>query len=522
MNKEIKIEALGDFKFEFFIEKAIPSGTDDEMEITGVASTINIDHDNERMSVEALKSMATIINDKSVPLRVEHQKEDNAICGLVHKAWVDERNQLWIKAILDRKHPASSILYKSLKDGVKLGLSVGGRVKRAIKEMSEATGKMVKTFYDVVLDEVSVTQRPANYDSWLLAKSIINKGDDTTSLYDSPLYKEFLFEKSSLDYMQSFAKSIPDNSWKKVDFIKNNENINMKEVKKTTETEEETKTKAQETETETKEKAQETETETEVKEKAEGDKKDETTDESFKSMVIKGMESLTNMIAKLAKTTSTEKEEETTIMETKTKAEADETDTETKTKAQETETETKEKSGDEETEAETKTSEKGHGAEYQMKSMKNLLKRMDNLAKATETETETKEKAQEAEDNTEETTEKSMDSFVGSMETIVNSLEAKFAKSGKSAIGLHQAIADIIKNDSEIQKSIKDMMQEKGFKKSVSMGIPYMRSKEGKMFQLTAKEVGEDIKKSQKTVSGQTFKDVYKSEYSSVSNEAAE
>ena len=155
-NKIIKIEADGDFPFSFYIEKAIPDGDEENMTIKGVASTVNIDHDNERMSPEALQSMAEIINEKSVPLRVEHQKDDNAIVGNVNKAWVDSRNQLWIEAALDKSHPGASMLYKALKTGAKLGLSVGGRVKHAMKDLSESAGKMIKTFYNVVLDEVSV------------------------------------------------------------------------------------------------------------------------------------------------------------------------------------------------------------------------------------------------------------------------------------------------------------------------------------------------------------------------------
>ena len=155
MDKDlITIKAEGDFPFTFYIEKAIAGEEGEDMIITGVASTVNIDHDNERMSSSALKSMAEIINEKSVPLRVEHQSGDNAVVGDVYKAWVDERDQLWIKALLHKAHPAAGILYKSLKDGVKLGLSVGGRVKSAIREFSEATGKMVKTFYQVALEEV--------------------------------------------------------------------------------------------------------------------------------------------------------------------------------------------------------------------------------------------------------------------------------------------------------------------------------------------------------------------------------
>ena len=157
-DKIIVAEANGDFPFIFYIEKALQSMEGEDMVITGIASTANVDHDMERMSVNAMSDMANIINEKTVPLRLEHSKEDSAILGSVFKAWMDERNQLWIKARVDKNHPAGPILYNALKEGAKMGLSVGGRVKKAVKEMSEKTGQMVKTFYNVLLDEVSITQ----------------------------------------------------------------------------------------------------------------------------------------------------------------------------------------------------------------------------------------------------------------------------------------------------------------------------------------------------------------------------
>lgn len=503
MEKNIKIEASGDFPFQFFIEKALPSEENGEMIIEGVASTVNIDHDNERMSPSALASMAEVINAKSVPLRIEHQHDNNAVVGNVFKAWIDERNQLWIKAMLDKAHPASGILYKSLKDGVKLGLSVGGVVKNAVKEMSEATGKMVKTFYQVMLNEVSVTQRPANYDSWLLAKSIAKDKENIEQFYETPFYKEFLFETSGYDYLQSFAKSIPDKSWKRVELIDNNINKDMKK-KEGEEKETETKEKAESTETETKEKAESSETET--KEKAE---ESETTTKSFQEYMTKAMESLTNIVTGLVTKSSEKDTEETTIMEDKTKAQ-DSTDESEKEKAESSETETKEKAESSDSE-ETPMKEK-NGDAYKMKS---ILDRLDNLKKAMDTsETETKEKA---EDKESETTEKSasIDSFADVLEKHIEALEDKFAKSGRSVYGLRSMLLDLVKNDPEIQKEISSMSKEAGFKKSISNGTPFIRSKTGQVYEIVAKEVGgTTIEKSAKAETD--FKTMYKTQLSSV------
>jgi HK97 family phage prohead protease len=499
----IKIEANGNFPFSFYIEKAIPGGTEDEMTIKGVASTTNIDHDAERMSESSLQAMATVINEQTVPLRVEHQKEDSAIIGSVNKAWVDERNQLWIEASLNKSHPGASMLYKALKTGAKLGLSVGGRVKHAVKELSEAAGKYIKTFYDVALDEVSVTSRPANYDAWLVSKSIIENGESGDRFVDSPIYKEFLFETPVFDYMQSFAKSVPDNAWKKVDINKSNEETNMKKmedmkVKKATDETSETKEKAVE-ETETKEKAVE---ETETKEKAADTKEATDTEEKFKSMVTKALEGLTSAVLSLSKTSETKEknDEETTIMEEK---------------SAETETETKEKAAGTKDETETEETATAKASDYDVK-MKSIIKRIESMSKSSD-ETETKEKAakEEEEDETTKSVKTSdLDSFVDTLTKSLDTLEGNFSKSGKRAPGFAKMFVDMIKNDPEVQKELQGMMKEPGFKKSMLFGAPIMRTKDGQTFRLTASVMGDEVKKSQGN-SGKTFKDVYNSNFSS-------
>ncbi len=492
MDKSFKIEADGEFKFSFFIEKAIAGGTDEKMTIKGVASTTNVDHDKERMSESSLKAMAEIINQKSVPLRVEHQKDDNAVIGNVNKAWVDERNQLWIEADLDKSHPGASMLFKALKTGAKLGLSVAGIVKHAVREFSEAAGRMVKTFYDVQLQEVSVTSRPANYDSWLVQKSIIKDGENGEQFVESPFYKEFLFENQSLDYMQSFAKSIPDKSWKRSEINKNNEN-NMSEIKKDSTKEDETKEKAVK-ETDTKEKAMDDET----KEK----KEDDTEEKSFKSMVTKSLEGILSLVSKLKKAEGKEaddgQDDKTTIMEEKAETKEDET---------------KEKAEDKEETASTK--------DYHIKSMQNVLNKIDSLSKAMdETKEDDKKEEKAMDDKDDETTEKSqktheLDAFVASVEAFVDATKEKFEKGGKRTLGLTEMIVNAIRTDADIQKEIRDMMKEPGFKKSMQFGFPMMRTKEGKAYRLSGELMSEEVKKSQDDLKGKGFKEVYNTKFSS-------
>ena len=521
MQNDFTLEAKSNegFKFTFHIEKAetVESETS-EMILAGVASTTNIDHDGERMSASSLKSMAEIINKEGVPLRYEHQKNNNAVIGTVFKASVDDRNQLKIETRLNKDHPAAPLLYKALKEGSKYGFSVGGRVKRAVKEFSEQTGKMVKTFYDVLLDEVSVTQRPANYDAWLFAKSIVEKGQNTSEYYKTPLYQEFLFENPQLDYMRAFAKSIPDKSWVKI----NNSNL-----EKTMTTEEmKTKEKAQETETETKEKAEESKEETKESEKSFVSVK---SFNELQSLVSKGFNSLTTLLAKMTseETETKEKAQEENGTDESGEREKNMDETETKEKGMDSSEETKEKDMSEteeekEKSAETETKEKAEETETKesesMKSINAAVSRIDRLNKSmkfSKSEGESKEE-DVAEGEAEEEVAKSkktasIDAFVAVVANTLETMKETFEKSNKTVVGFEKAMIDAIKTDPEIQKEIKSMLREPGFKKSVSMGVPIMRTKDGKSYALAATELG-TVEKSEKESS---FKSVWGSKFSS-------
>jgi hypothetical protein len=554
-NKNLFTIAEGDFGFKFFIEKAVPLMEDGEMIITGIASTANIDHDNEKMSVEAMSDMVAIINEKSVPLRLEHSKEDSAIIGSVFKSWLDERDQMWIKARVDKNHPAGSILYSALKGGAKMGLSVGGRVKKAVKEFSEKTGRAIKTFYNVLLDEVSITQRPANYDAWLFSKSQKSEITARDMILDKgTFYKQFVFENQQLDYMQAFAKSIDENAWQEVNepaiinnLIKSMSKITKEEKKDTAEKAEETmetkdKAETKETketvkaeETETKEKAEETKEDTkkaedakETKEKSEEEKEtkeksedtketkekaEETKDEKFKSIVAEGFKTMAKAIEDI-KNKMDEKETSKAEEEPKEKAE----ETETKEKAEEDKEaekaeETKEKTEDKketEEKAEDKKEDKTETSEYAIQSS---MGKMQAIIKA-----------MEGEDTSDKVTKSinkdvTLDEFVMAMATAIEKMSNKIQANGLSVPGFKKSIVESLKNDSGIQDVIKDMMALPGLKKSVSVGVPYMVMKDGQRFALTASVPEETIIKKSQDGKKASFKDIYKEKYSSVDSE---
>jgi HK97 family phage prohead protease len=539
-DQNITLEAIGEFPFTFHIEKAVAIDEDSELLLEGIASTTNIDHDKERMSKDALRNMESAINKDGVPLRVEHQKEGSAVIGRVYKAWVDDRNQLHVRAKLDKSHPVSSILHSSMKQGVKMGLSVGGLVKRATKEFSEALGGVVKTFYDVILQEVSVTPRPANYDAWLIAKSVAKNEEDAKG-YDNNIDFRNLFLQAypQLDYLQSFAKSVPDKAWRKVESPEINKEQNNNKMSKDLE-----------------KKEGETETETT---KAVSREEFSTLSKAFKDLaglVSKGFESVGALISKAmdgsakdsanpdkdkpkdesptAKATDSTPKDQANPDKAKEKDPTQQTAKATDTT--ETDDKTK-KATDTETEETKKAKEKTdtYDIETVNRSIQSLNKAMENFGKEkTDTETDETKKAKEDTDTktetekakTDETTETEtkktihpLDEFVVKITKAMEAVMERMEKGGKRVLGFEKSFIEDIQNSKEAQAELQKLLKLPGFKKSMVMGVPYMITKEGKRYPLINLPQ-EKVEKSD--TKGKNFKDLYKTKYSSVSNETQE
>lgn len=144
-----------------------------QMFIEGIASTIDIDETDERMSPEAIALMAARLPGK--PLREEHQKGYLNILGQIIQADVIKDTNgnpaLWIKAKLHDWSSAAKDTFQAIKSGVKLGLSVAGSIHSGglVKELDESRGKYIPTYKDIEPSEVSVTDHPANLGTFALA-----------------------------------------------------------------------------------------------------------------------------------------------------------------------------------------------------------------------------------------------------------------------------------------------------------------------------------------------------------------
>ena len=537
--KIITLEAKGEFPFTFCIEKAIASEIEKELILEGVASTTNIDHDNERMSKEALHAMANVINEKTVPLRVEHSKSENAIIGKVFKAWVDERNQMHIRASLDKSHPVSPILHRSMMlEGKKMGFSVGGLVRKAVKEFSDSMGKLVKTFYDVELKEVSVTPRPANYDSWAISKSIAKDEVEAEASRGSGFYDEFLFANPNLDYLQAFAKSVPDTAWQKVD---GPSIINKKNNDMTSEKEEK---KDETMKADKKEEMEETTKAVSRKEFGTVVKAIETLAKGFEAFVGSFKKDGMNVPARDQNSPNKEKPEDESPAAKAMDSKPHDQNSPSKDKPKDESPAAKSAADGTDTEGEREKSKKDdtydmETVERSIGHIESLTKRIQGMKKS-ETEDDKKEtkKASDKDEKDETTkadkkddeeteTEKAMhplDKFVFTITKAMDAMVDRMEKSGMNIIGFQKSIVDRMREDPQLQEEISKMMKMPGQKQSVSLGIPYMVTKEGRRFSLVANEVGvSTIEKSRgEGSSKKSFKDLYKTEFSSVKQSQTE
>lgn len=166
------------FKYTFPIVKS--EAREDGNFITGYASGPEIDSENERFAPEAIQRFSEQINTASPQMRLTYRDAhapDGVLrdLGEITKAWVEENFHLGIEVKLDMANPASAYLWRQINDkGKQYGMSVAGRVIDYVDEFVASANTVIRTYKNVVLDEISNTTRPAWYPSFgtVLSKSI--------------------------------------------------------------------------------------------------------------------------------------------------------------------------------------------------------------------------------------------------------------------------------------------------------------------------------------------------------------
>lgn len=226
--------ATRSFKITCAIEKAFTAdpvldGGPNRMVIQGRASGTKLDRQGERMSAAAVAGMQKAIETgiiqedgqySLVPLVSNHRvhfdgiPEWDAGLGWLTKAWVDEQGDLWVEAELDADNPDAHMLFRKLTRDpvqgkpVRLGLSIGGRVVNADVEWDDMLQEYVPVYYQIALEETSVTSRPAYPTEYLTA---IGKSVDWTRVQrrhqEEPMNEDEQKDAAAQELTQAIEKT---------------------------------------------------------------------------------------------------------------------------------------------------------------------------------------------------------------------------------------------------------------------------------------------------------------------------
>jgi len=176
-NQFLKAMEQKRFSFSMPIVKAYISKTTGKKVLEGVASTTDKDLHGDRMSPQAIQTMADSIKQlkkKHGTLNAEHDKSWMSELGDITDLEVDKNNKLVMTAELDNSPLADTLWYKLTEQKKKLGLSIGGFVKSFRIEIDEKTKEYMRVFEDIVLDHIAVVSQPANPNTYVsaIAKSV--------------------------------------------------------------------------------------------------------------------------------------------------------------------------------------------------------------------------------------------------------------------------------------------------------------------------------------------------------------
>ncbi|HIP95822.1 MAG TPA: hypothetical protein EYH32_01260, partial [Anaerolineae bacterium] len=154
----------GEFKFLVPLAKAV-EGEDGDLYVEGVASDTGLDRQGERIGIKGQESMVRWAKSGTVALGGEadhyHIAFDDDL-GYLVDGHVTDKGEFFIRALLDKDNPRAVGLWRMLRKGKKLGLSVFGKITEF-----HIDDDGVPVIDGVELTRVMVTPTPANPRTWL-------------------------------------------------------------------------------------------------------------------------------------------------------------------------------------------------------------------------------------------------------------------------------------------------------------------------------------------------------------------
>jgi phage head maturation protease len=152
-----------DLDFEIDLAKAEKT-EDGKYLISGIASTTDVDLQNDAMSLDAIKSMAA--QAVGLPIVRSHDHEGLDEFGTVIKSEVrNNGTQLYIQAELEPDDSEAMRAYNKISKGKKFGYSVGGK----ITDSKPSFGKANRILNGIKLAHFMLTSKPVNTSTLVFA-----------------------------------------------------------------------------------------------------------------------------------------------------------------------------------------------------------------------------------------------------------------------------------------------------------------------------------------------------------------
>jgi len=142
----------------------------------GVASSTGVDRHGDKLSEEALRHVA-----QSGPCKLvwTHRKKAEEV-GRIEQ-WQLQGNKLYVQGTLQPQNPQAQALVRRLRNGERLGLSLGGRIKRWRWGWDAHREGPVRYLEEIVVEHVAVCRaaEAVNPDVrlWLLPPEAASTGD---------------------------------------------------------------------------------------------------------------------------------------------------------------------------------------------------------------------------------------------------------------------------------------------------------------------------------------------------------
>jgi len=175
----------------------------EEHYIVGKASSTDKDLVGDKMSPDAIKTMADSIKQHVINLNAEHDTSWLFELGDITKLDITKDFELIFESKLNEMSAAKDLWYALTELNKKLGVSIGGYVKEYEFENEKETEEQIRVFKDIELDHIAIVSEPANPKTWVEAiqkslkdtELLTNAGKEDSNVKSKLIFKETKMKK---------------------------------------------------------------------------------------------------------------------------------------------------------------------------------------------------------------------------------------------------------------------------------------------------------------------------------------